>query len=123
MALIAPITMKGPFDVVTAGLITFAFTAGNTGGDTFSITGREYIIIQNTGVGARTFTITSIADEKNRTGDITAYSLAAGEFAYFSGGLTNSPGWKNVSTGLLTITPSHAEIKYAFFKLPAGYPG
>lgn len=123
MALITPITMKSPFDVVTAGLITFAFTAGNAGGDTISITGRELLIIQNTGVGARTFTITSIVDEKNRTGDITAYSLAAGEFAYFTGGLTNSPGWRNVSTGLLAITPSHAEVKYAVLKLPSGAPG
>ena len=123
MALITPITMKSPFEAVTAGTITFAFTAGNTGGDTISITGRELIIIQNTGVGARTFTIASQADEKGRTGDITAYSLAAGEFAYFTGGLTNSIGWRNVSTGLLTITPSHAEVKYAVLKLPAGVPG
>lgn len=123
MALITPISMKGPFDAMTAGLITFAFTAGNAGGDTISITGRQFIVIQNTGVGARTFTITSVADEKGRTGDITAYSLAAGEFAYFPGGLTNSPGWKNSSTGLLTITPSHAEVKYAVFTLPAGTPG
>lgn len=123
MALITPITMKNPFDAVTAGLITFAFTAGNTGGDTITITGRELIIVQNTGVGARTFTIASQVDEKGRTGDITAYSLAAGEFAYFTGGLTNSIGWRNVSTGLLTITPSHAEVKYAVLKLPSGVPG
>ena len=123
MALISPITMKTPFEAVSAGGITFAFTAGNTGGDTISITGRELIIIQNTGVGARTFTIASQVDEKGRTGDIPAYSLAAGEFAYFTGGLTNSIGWRNVSTGLLTITPSHAEVKYAVLKLPAGTPG
>lgn len=123
MALIPTITLKSPFDAITAGLITFAFTAGNTGGDTITITGRELVIVQNTGVGARTFTIASAADEKGRTGDITAYSLAAGEFAYFTGGLTNSIGWRNVSTGLLTITPSHAEVKYAVLKLPAGTPG
>lgn len=123
MALIPTITMKSPFDAVTAGLITFAFTAGNAGGDTITITGRELIIVQNTGAGARTFTVASQADEKGRTGDITAYSLAAGEFAYFSGGLTNSIGWRNVSTGLLTITPSHAEVKYAVLKLPSGVPG
>jgi hypothetical protein len=123
MALITPITMKTPFEAVSAGGITFAFTAGNTGGDTISITGREIIIIQNTGIGARTFTIASEVDEKGRSGPITAYSLAAGEFAYFTGGLTNSLGWRNVSTGLLTITPSHAEVKYAVLKLPAGTPG
>lgn len=122
MALIPTITMKSPFEAVTAGGITFAFTAGNAGGDTITVTGRELIIIQNIGVGARTFTLASQADEKGRTGDITAYSLAAGEFAYFTGGLTNSIGWRNVSTGLLTITPSHAEVKYAVLKLPAGTP-
>ena len=123
MALIAATTMKGPFETIIAGGLTFAFTAGNTGGDTFAVTGRELLLIQNTGVGARTFTIASVVDSFGRTGDITAYSLAAGEFAHFTGGMiAGSLGWKN-SQGVITITPSHAEVKWAVLKLPAGVPG
>lgn len=123
MALIATQTMKLPFDAVTAGTLHFTWTAGNTGGDTVSLTGREIILMWNSGATPRTATITSQADEKGRTGDITAYALAAGEFACFTGGLTNSVGWRNPTTGLITITPSHAEVKYAVLKLPAGAPG
>ena len=124
MALITPVTMKAPFDTISAGGMTFAFTVGNVGGDTIAITGREILLIYNIHATiAYTVTIASQADEKGRIGDITAYSLAALEFACFTGGLTNSPGWKNLSTGLITITPSNASIKWAVLKLPAGYPG
>ena len=123
MALIPTTTMKGPFDAITAGGITFTWTAGNTGGDTFTVTGREILLAWNSGASPRTFTITSVADEKGRTGDITAYAIATGEFAYFPGGLlAGSAGWKN-SQGVITITPSHAEVKWAVLKLPAGTPG
>lgn len=122
MALISPQTMKKPFDVISAGNLHFVWTAGNTGGDTVALTGREILLMWNSGASPYTVTIASQVDEKGRTGDISAYSLAAGEFAHFSGGLTNSPGWKNVSTGLLTITPSNTAVKWAVLKLPDGYP-
>jgi len=123
MAAITVQTMKAPFDVVSAGGITFTWTVGNTGGDTIAITGREILLIWNSSATTTyTVTISSQVDSQNRTGDITAYSLALGEFAYFTGGLTNQPGWKNTSTGLITITPSNAAIKWALLKLPNGYP-
>lgn len=122
MALITTQTMKLPYDTVTAGSLHFTWTAGNTGGDTVTLTGREIVLMWNSGASPRTVTITSQVDEKGRTGDITAYALATGEFGCFTGGLTNSPGWRNTSTGLVTITPSHAEVKWAVLKLPAGSP-
>jgi len=124
MALLTTQTMKSPFDTVSAGQIHFTFAAGNTGGDTITVTGREVILIYNShATTAYTVTISSVVDEKNRTGDITTYSLAAGEFAYFTGALTNAAGWKNQSTGLLSVTCSNAAIKWAILKLPTGYPG
>ena len=123
MALIATQTIKGPFEAIAANGADMTLTAGNAGGDTFTCTGREILIVLNTGVGARTFTITSTADEKLRTGNITAYNLDAGEYAVLGIALTNSPGWKDISTNLITITPSHAEVKWAVLKLPTGYPG
>ena len=116
-------TIKGPFDTIAADGADITFTAASAGADTFISTGRDIILVRNTGAGARTVTISSVVDEKNRSGDITTYSLAAGEFAAFGCGLTNSPGWKNTSTGAITITGSHAEITIAILRLPDGRPG
>lgn len=115
-------TIKGPFEIIAADAADITFTAASAGADTFICTGRDIILIRNTGAGARTVTITSVVDEKNRTGDITTYSLAAGEFAAFGCGLTNQAGWQNTSTKAITITGSHAEITVAILRLPSGFP-
>jgi hypothetical protein len=117
--------MKGPFDAIAANGADFTFAAGNTGGgDTIAVTGREVILVYNShAVTAYSFTVTSQVDEKNRTADITTYNLDAGEFAVLGIGLTNSPGWKNASTGLVSVTVSNAAVKWAVLRLPAGYPG
>lgn len=124
MAAISIQTIKGPFDTIAANGADFTFGAGTTGaGDTIAATGREIILAQNSsGSTAYTLTITSVADEKNRTGDITTYSLAANEFAAFGVGLTNKQGWKNGS-GLIAVTVENAAIKWAVLRLPPGYPG
>ena len=122
MAAITTQTMKAPFDAISAGNLQFTWTAGNTGGDTITITGREILLAWNSGASSYTVTIASQVDAQNRTGDISAYSVAAGEFIAFTGGLTNQPGWKNTSTGLITITPSNVAVKWAVLKLPNGYP-
>ncbi len=114
-------TIKGPFDAITAGLAHFTTAAGTiTDGDTFVCTGRELLIVAN-GTGANTITLTSVADEKGRTLDITTYALATGAFAVFGVGLTNSKGWKS-SAGTIRITVSSAEVKVAVLRLPDGYP-
>ena len=117
-------TIKGPFESVAADAADVTMTAASTGADVFPCTGREIILVQNShATNPYTVTISSQVDEKGRTGDITTYSLAAGEIAAFGVGLTNSPGWKNTSTGQITITGSNAAIKIGIIKLPAGYPG
>lgn len=115
-------TMLGPFATYGAGLADFTFAAGTIkDGDTFVCTGKELLIVKNTGAGAATITITSVADEKNRTGDITAYSVGISEYAIFPIGLTNSQGWKS-TTGKVRITVSDADLKVAVLRLPSGYP-
>lgn len=114
--------MKGPFADITANLVDITFAAmDNTNGNKFVCTGREVIIFQNTDAGSQTVTIPSVADEKNRSQDITTYSLGAGEFAAFGVGLTNSKGWKQTS-GEINLDCSSANIKVAVLRLPAGYP-
>ena len=115
-------TMLGPFAAYGAGLADFTFAAGTiTDGDTFVCTGKELLVVKNTDAGPTTITITSVADEKNRTGDITTYSVGIGEYAIFPIGLTNSLGWKS-TTGKVRITVSDADLKVAVLRLPSGYP-
>lgn len=64
------------------------------------------VIAQNTGAGARTVGIVSAADEFGRTGDITAYSLSAGELAIF--GPFKKAGWSNVGPDVALANPSSA---------------
>ena len=113
--------MKGPFDTISANGADFTFAAGTiTDGDTFVCTGREILLVKN-GTGTNTITITSVADDIGRTGDITTYSLGAGEFAAFGVGLTNDKGWKSTS-GTIRITVSSVEVTVAVLRLPAGFP-
>lgn len=115
-------TMKGPFATISANGADYTYAAGTiTDGDTFVCTGREILLVKN-GTGTNTITITSVVDEKNRSGDITTYSLGTGEFAAFGVGLTNQVGWKG-ATGVIRITVSSAEVTVAVLKLPDGYPG
>ena len=114
-------TIKAPFATISANGADFTFAAGTiTDGDTFVCTGKEILLVKN-GTGTNTITITSVADEKARTGDITTYSLGAGEFAAFGVGLTNSAGWKSTG-GTIRITVSSTEVTVAVLKLPHGYP-
>jgi hypothetical protein len=123
MAALTPQTIKGPFAIITANSADFTFAAGATGaGDTFACTGRELLIAYNSSVDtAYKLTITSVADEKNRTGDISEYSMSAGEYAAFGVGLTNEAGWKS-SNGTIAVSVENAAIKWAVLRLPEGYP-
>lgn len=115
-------TILAPFAAVGAGAADFVFVAGTvTDGDTYACTGRELLLAFNTGAGARTITIVSVDDETNRAESITAYSLAAGDYAVFGQGLTNSKGWQS-SAKTIRITVSHAEVTVAVLRLPAGFP-
>jgi hypothetical protein len=77
--------------------------------------GREVIIAHNTGVGARTVTITSKAIN-GRTGDVTAYSIGAGEYARF--GPFPTRGWRQTD-GFLYFEAEHAEVLFLVLKVPA----
>lgn len=123
MAALTITTIKAPFATIAANGADFTWTAGNTGTDTIAATGREIVLVWNTD-GANPYTCTIVAedDEKGRAEDIGPYSLAAGEFAAFGVALTNSPGWKDASTGLITVDVENAAVKWAVLKLPDGYP-
>ncbi len=114
--------VKGPFATISANGADFTFAAGDASNtNNFVCTGRDLVLAYNSGVSSRTVDIASVADEKGRSGSISTYSLGAGEYAVFGVGLTNSKGWKQTD-GTITLTPSHADVKFAILRLPAGYP-
>ena len=111
-----------PWAAYSAGTADFVWTAGTTTpGVGFTSTGREVVLVNNTNVGTQTVTITAVDDETNRAESITAYSLAAADFAVFGVSLTNSKGWQSASK-TITIEVSSADVKIAVLTLPAGYP-
>lgn len=69
----------------------------------------DIIVAHNTGGSPATVTITSTADALGRTGDITTYSLGAGEYAVF--GKFQSQGWVQ-SDGNLYFEASSADVKF-----------
>jgi hypothetical protein len=112
------ITAKDPFAVIAADGIDFVFTACDVAnGNDFVSTGRELILVQNSGAAPYTVTVTSVLDEKNRTGDVGPYTLAAGEFACITAGLTLLRGWRQ-STSKIKISASNIAVKFAIIKLP-----
>ncbi len=101
----------------TAGTLTLtelAADATNFQSASFGTGNQLAIIAHNTGVGARTVTVTSVADGLNRTGDITAYSIAAGGIAFL--GPFQRNGWAQTD-GTLYFAGSHAEVLFSVIKL------
>lgn len=98
--------------------VAVTFTAGDTGGNTFPLTGREVVVIRNVHATlARTVTVTSVADDMGRTKDITAHSIPAVTYHVLPHFRVN--GWRD-SSGNLTLTPSTTDIQFAVLRLPAG---
>lgn len=109
-------TIIGPYPTlpVAADALDLAMTAADATNDNqFTLDGPCIIIAHNTGAGARTITLTSVADDKNRTGDVTAYSIGAGEYACFNVGKTG--GWVQ-SNGFMYLEAEHAEVKIGIIR-------
>ena len=95
---------------------TLTMTAGDaSNGNQFTLTGREVVILHNTGVSTRTYTISSVADPYGRTGDITTQNITAG--AYMALGPFGIDGWRQTD-GYLYLTVSHADVKIGVYTLP-----
>lgn len=96
-----------------------AFTAAGAAfadGAGFPMTGRELLLVRNPTGGALTVTINSVADSRKRVGDITAYSIGAGEIAAFWPNRTE--GWRQTD-GKLYFAASAAGLEFAVVRLPA----
>lgn len=103
-------TTGWPTDGVTATVTA----ADATNKEQFALTGKEIIIARNSGAGARTVTITSVA-VNGRTGHITADSIAAGATHVY--GPFNPNGWKQTD-GMIYFEAEHAEVLYTVIVVP-----
>lgn len=109
--------VKGPY-VAESGtqLTTLTFSAGDTAGNTVKMsTGRCLILVQNTGVGAGTVSVTSSADPYGRTANISAFSVDASGFA---ARIFEAVGWEqNLGARDLLLTPSATTMKFVAIPL------
>jgi len=100
----------------TAGAADVTMTAADAANyEEVAFTGKQIIIAHNTGVGACTVTVTSVVDDQGRTGDVSAYSLAADDYAVF--GPFGLEGWRS-SGGKLYFQASAADVKFGVVTLP-----
>lgn len=70
---------------------------------------RLLVIAHNSGASGRTVTITSKVDPFNRTGDISAYAIAAG---VVSAWIVERTGFYQADA-MLYLEANHAEVKFA----------
>lgn len=116
---LVPVQMPANYPVLQPAVNTWdvAFTpagADYADGAEFTLTGNEIVIIRNGNVGAKTVTVTSYVDPLNRTGDITAYSIGASEYAILP--RLQPLGWANPS-GKLHMVASAADVEFLVLRL------
>lgn len=80
-----------------------------------TISGRDLILIRNTGGTAATWTATSVSDRLGRSDDVTAESIAAGAIHVF--GPLALEGWRQVD-GKFYFEASAATVTFAVIRLP-----
>lgn len=96
---------------ITAGQLTVTMTAcDNTNGNSFTSTGREVLILQNTDTAPHTITVTPVADPYGGTNTtLTAYSLPSSTISAIQ--MKFQVGWVTGSTISMTCTSNL--IKFA----------
>lgn len=91
----------------TAAGASFAEGAG------FPLTGKEIVLIKG-GAGPQTVTVSSVVDHYNRTGDVTAYAVGAGEFVVLP--QFQPAGWQQ-SDGQLYLAANAADVSFLVLRL------
>ena len=104
---LAKTTVPGPF--ATDGVAVVWADADTVNLNQVKLTGRELVLARNTGAGAQTVTITSVA-LNGRTGHITADSIAAGAMHCYQ--VFPTDGWLQ-SDGFLYLQGSAIDIEFA----------
>jgi hypothetical protein len=109
-------TLLGPYPSLqpAADALDLTFDAADVANkNQFAASGDDLILAWNSGASPYTITLSSAVDDKNRPGDITAFSLAAGDIAAFR---VKTQGWTQ-SDGKVYLEASNAAIKFAVIAL------
>lgn len=75
----------------------------------FVLDGPVIVQFWNSGASPYTVTLTSAVDPQNRSGDVTAYSLAAGDIGVFK--IDRTEGWKQTD-GYMYLEASNTAVKF-----------
>lgn len=100
-------------NTVGAATFTAVDTASSPNGNSVASTGRELLIVRNTGASGHTVTITANASPGVT---ITTYAIAATTVSRFGPFPVN--GWR-FSDGKLHVNGNHAELTVCVLRLPA----
>lgn len=107
---LTPKSAPGSYPTVTAGSLDLTMTAADVANkNQFQASGKDLIVIHNTGIAAYTITITSAPDPFGRSQDITTYSLDAGDYAVL--GPMQLAGWVQTD-GKIYLEASNAGVKF-----------
>lgn len=109
--------LVGPYPSLqpAANALDVTFAACDTvNGNYFDASGEDILLAWNDGgADAYYFTITSVVDAKNRTGDITEYDVGIDEIAAFK---LKNLGWRQTDGGIY-VDGENASLKFAILKL------
>ena len=115
------VTPVGPYPTLQPAVnsLDLTFTAADVAGDPikeqFVPSGDDLLLVWNKHATlAKTFTISSAADDRRRTGDITAYSVGVGEIAGFR--FKKQVGWRQTD-GYVYIEGESADIFFCVVQL------
>ena len=112
---LTPLTALGAYGSYSANAADLAMTAADIVNQNQATFGTKILLIaHNTGGSAQTVTVTSVTDPYNRDGDITTYSVGAGEYAVF--GPFVPAGWLQ-SDGKLYFEADSADVLFGLVRL------
>lgn len=115
---LTPVTPLGPFPAlpISANGLDLTFTAADvTNKNQVNFNGPKLILARNSDATTPyTVTLTSKVDNRNRTGDVTTYSLEAGDIMAFR--IDNAEGWQQ-SDGYLYLEASNASVLFCVINL------
>lgn len=117
---IAAQTPVGPYPAggtVSAAALDLAWvTADAVNLNEFIFSGKEILLVWNPDASAHHVTLTSVADARGRSDDVTSYSVGAGVISAFNF-RSGSEGWQQ-SDGHIYISSDSALVKFAVVTIP-----
>lgn len=93
-----------------------AIQNGDATGNTFTLTGKEFLVLWNNGGSTRAVTVTRTTLNGAGLDDLT-FNMLTQEWKILP--FFPVDGHASPTTGKITITPAHADVKFILGRLPA----